>query len=216
MIGLLDRRRCVLVLALTLLGECTGCSGLSKPYPEKSLHAISVGDPPASPKAATQDVLRVERMNVAKPFDGTPFVYKVGRSQFTTDYYAGFVSSPDINLGGELSSWLSRAGLYSSVISGSSVADYRWSLESNITELYGDYSTPKPSAVLAVKFFLIDNADGHQRIRFQKLYSETEPLSSANPDELVQGWNKAYGRILSVLVKDLSRLPETDTTASGS
>src|SRR2546430_9364078 len=116
-----------------------GCGSLSKPYPEKNLHVLSVGEPPTAVQSQAAGVLRIEAMRIAKPFDATTFVYKVGRSEFTTDYYAGFLSTPDRILGAELDSWLAHSGLYSSVITGNSSANYRWVLESNILSLYGDY-----------------------------------------------------------------------------
>lgn len=199
----------IALLSLMLLAA-VGCS-LSKPYPDKSLHAISVHDSPAKVKLPTKAVLRIEAVHVAKPFDDSTFVYKVGQSEFRSDYYAGFITTPEALLGAELTSFLSRSGLYTSVVEGSSIADARWMLESNVTALYGDYSGSKPAAVMTIGFFLLDS---HQSIRFQHVYSETEPLADKNPPELIEGWNKAYGRILQALLKDLAEVQKADVAAN--
>ncbi|HSZ56796.1 MAG TPA: ABC-type transport auxiliary lipoprotein family protein [Tepidisphaeraceae bacterium] len=201
-------------MMVLLLGWGVGCGSLSKPFPNKSLYGISAGDPPEAAKAARPEALMVERTRVAQPYADASFVYKTGPSQFKMDYYNGFAATPDHLFGGELANWLSRSGLYSSVVTAGSVVDYRWSLESNITELYGDYTQNPASVVIEARFFLVNQAAGAFTVKFQKTYRETEPLSGRGADELVEGWNKAYRRILTALVSDLAQVPPGDGTAS--
>ena len=149
----------------------------------------------------------VKRMRVNRQYADANFVYKTGSSQFKTDYYAGFIATPDHVFGGELAKWLSQSALYSSVITAGSAADYQWSLESNISELYGDYTQNPPTAVIEAKFFLIGESDGPLAIKFQKTYRQAESLSGPGPDKLVDGWNRAYRAILTSLVNDLAQVP---------
>jgi uncharacterized lipoprotein YmbA len=205
-----------LLVQLSMLGLLmvwgVGCS--SQPYPNKSLYGISAGDPPEAAQAATPEVLMVERVRVAQPYADATFVYKTGPSDLKRDYYNGFAATPDHLFGAELADWLSQSGLYSSVLTAGSVADYQWSLESNITELYGDYTQNPPTAVIAARFFLVNQTRGAFTIKFQKTYRETEPLSGPGADNLVEGWNKAYREILTSLVNDLAQVPPGDSTAS--
>ena len=194
---------CAIAMVASLL-LCGGCGSLSKPYPEKSLYAIDLGELPAPEKSQETRVLRVDDVHVAKPFDGLAFVYQVSNSQFTTDYYNGFITSPDRIFSGALVDWLARSGLYSSVINGDSSADYQLTLETNVTQLYGDYSaTGAPAAVIEAKFFLIDQTGGNYNIIFQKAYRHSEPMSAASPTELIRGWGKGYRNILTSLSEDL-------------
>jgi uncharacterized lipoprotein YmbA len=189
-----------------------GCDSFSKPYPDKSLYGISAGDLPQLSDGPRHEVLMVNRMRVDRQYADANFVYRTGASQFKTDYYAGFFATPDHVFGGELANWLSQSGLYSSVITAGSAADYQWSLESNITELYGDYTQNPPKAVIEAKFFLIGEAGGALAIKFQKTYRQTEPLSGLGADKLVDGWNKAYREILTSLVNDLAQVPPAEST----
>ena len=200
------------MLAL-LLGWGVGCGSLSQPYPNKSLFGISAGDPPAATQPARPEVLMVQRTRVAQPYADASFVYKTG-SEFKMDYYNGFAATPDQLFGGALANWLSRSGVYSSVVTAGSVVDYQWSLESNITELYGDYTQNPATAVIEARFFLINQLRGDFTIKFQKTYRQTEPLSGAGAEKLVDGWNKAYREILTALVNDLAHVPPGDGPAS--
>jgi uncharacterized lipoprotein YmbA len=197
-----------------LLTWGAGCGSLSKPYPNKSLYGISAGDPPQSTQPPRPEVLMVQRVRVAEPYANATFVYQTGPSQFKMDYYNGFIATPDQLFGGELASWLARSGLYSSVITSGSMAAYQWSLESNMTELYGDYTQNPAHAVIEARFFLVNQSGGPFKIKFQKTYRQTVPLSGTGADKLVEGWNKAYREILTSLVNDLAQLPSGDRTAS--
>jgi uncharacterized lipoprotein YmbA len=208
---------CLLVQFLmmaSLLAWSAGCGSLSKPYPNKSLYGISAGDPPQSSQPPKPEVLMVQRTRVAQPYADATFVYKTGPSEFKMDYYNGFAATPDRLFGGELASWLSRSGLYSSVITSGSVADYQWSLESNITELYGDYTQDPGTAVIEARFFLVNQSGGAFKIKFQKTYRQAQPLSGPGADNLAEGWNKAYREILTSLVSDLSQIREDQPTPS--
>jgi cholesterol transport system auxiliary component len=205
------RTRLALLVGLMVIA---GCASLTKPYPGKNLYAISVGDPPATSAASGHGTLRVAVVRLAQPYDSLTFVYKIGDSKFTSDYYNGFIAPPDRMLTGELISWLSKSGLYSAVIGGGNSADSHLSIETEVSALYGDYSDPKsPSATLTARFFLIDSSGSSYRIVFQKLYTQTEPMANASPDELVKAWERAYRGILGSLVDDLKQLPAAESTA---
>jgi uncharacterized lipoprotein YmbA len=210
-LGSLLVQLCVMALPLAWVG---GCGSLSQPNPNKNLYGISAGDPPQAAQSPRPEVLMVQRTRVAQPYADVSFVYKIGPSELKRDYYNGFAVTPDHLFGGELANWLSRSGLYSSVVTAGSVASYQWSLESDITELYGDYTQNPPTAVIEARFFLVNQAGGSFVIKFQKTYRQTEPLSGPGADKLVEGWNKAYREILTSLVTDLAQVSQSSSTAS--
>jgi cholesterol transport system auxiliary component len=208
-----------IVVALTvLITGLSGCAGLTRPYPEKSMFAISAGDPPAASAAPVPAVLRVQSVRLAKPYDERTFVYRTGESAFTADYYNGFVAEPDRLLTGEVVGWLSRSGLFSAVVGGTSTVDYDLTLETNITTLCGDYSVKgSPKAVIEARCFLVREQGGVYTILFQKVYRESEPFSGDKPEQLVKGWGQALRRLLESLAVDLRAAapPASRPVASG-
>jgi ABC-type uncharacterized transport system auxiliary subunit len=153
-------------------------------------------------------VLRVETIRVARPFDSTTFVYKIGSSEYTHDYYNGFIVSPERIIASQLTDWLASSRIFASVIDGGSAADYQLSLESNVTALYGDYSKPKhPAAVIEIRFFMIDEREGRYRVVFEKTYRESEPVAGNKPQQLVDAWAVAYKRLLMALLEDMRQPP---------
>lgn len=194
-----------LALAASML-LAVGCNAFNKPYPTKSLHAIRIPDPAPANGTPLPGTIRIDRVRVAQPFDGSPFVYRIDESRYATDYYAGFVAAPSPLLTTAISNWMAKAGLFKSVLSGGTAADYQLLLETNVTAMYGSFQPKQqPAAVLEARFFVIDQTAGQFKIIFDKAYSQSEPLESKspNPDALIKAWNTAWEHMLTSLAADL-------------
>jgi len=199
-------KRAGLLLTCSVLA---GCISFSKPYPSKSLHGLHLGDPPASASPAGRAIIRVERAEIVEPFDGSAFVYRVGESTFTGDYYNGFVARPANLLTAELSAFLARSGVFSAVVSGDSVAEHRLALETRVTSMYGDYRPGrKPEAVVAAHFFVLDQAGGRSTVLFDRDYSLVTSIEQEGPGALIRAWETGWTRLLGQLVTDLSDAPQ--------
>jgi cholesterol transport system auxiliary component len=103
-----------------------------------------------------------------------------------------------------LEAWLNESGLFSAVVEPGSSAEYRYILEGQILELYGDYTNPQQAtAVIEADFVLVDDLEGAGKIVFKKQYSHTEPLTSFDTSALAEGWGRALRRMLIELTTDL-------------
>lgn len=222
----LGRMAAVTCLGLALLAG--GCASFERPYPDKFYYAIALEASPGPstgaigpsgaakvPSRQIAPILRVRSLRISKPFDATSFVYKVGESRFTTDYYHGFIAEPGRLLSGELLKWLTASGEFGSVVEESSTADYRLTLESCVSEMYGDYTDKRsPRAVMELRVFVIDDVPSSSKVIFQKTYRETQPLSDNTPEKLVRGWEDAYRRILTRFLSDLRASPDVADAGS--
>jgi len=195
-----------LLTTVSCLILCVGCGSLNKPYPEKNLHALHVASPSTDAASATQSkmVLRVDRVILAEPYSATTFIYQVGDSTFKSDYYNGFVAPPSRLLTGEVTGYLARAGLFRVVFSGESEAEFQFSLESNVTSMYGDYREGhQPAAVVTVRFFVIDQAKENFAVIFDKTYSQTTPIEGEGTDALIKTYETCWTNVLTQLAGDL-------------
>lgn len=214
--------RAARVAALTLTAVAclftASCASLSRPATDRQLYALDPGGPARPPDRNVRTVsadgpaLRVRRLHVANPYGGTAFVYRTAGGAFRTDYYNGFIAPPAELLTGALVDRLSRAGGFATVIDSTSSVPARYTLEGNVTAIFGDYADGKaPKAVVRMKVFVLDEQAGGSRLAFQKEYDATAPVRPASVPSLVDGWNRAIRSVLDQLEADLpSRLaPET-------
>lgn len=185
------------------------CKGIEQAYPNKKLYAINAGPStnPSGSAAEARGALRVRPVAVASPYDGVPFMYKVGESRFESDYYNNFVTSPRRLLTGEMVRRLGECGLFSTVTDAASIASSSLAMELNVTSLYGDYTNrASPAAVIEARAFLIKDEPTSDSVLFQKSYRVQEPCAADSPDALVAAWGKGYGKILDELISDLRRV----------
>ncbi len=194
-----------LCAALALVAAA-GCSSMSQPFPEKALFAIDAGQPDGPVADGCPYALRVRTLRVAEPFDGRAFVYRLGPSQYKTDYYNGFVGSPDQLLTGEMIGYLAESRLFAAVIDSAGEGDHQYVLDGSVSELCGDYAkVGSPRAVVAARIFLFDDRQAITRVVFQKVYRKEAPLDGATPEALAAGLGVAYGQLLAELTADLSK-----------
>ncbi len=205
--------RILITAVLVATGILAGCGALSKPYPQKTRYAImlppSTAPAPSTVPPRTTDSLCVRALVVNEPFDGLSLVYRTGPASFETDYYNTFVAPPDRLLTGAIDQFLSQSGVFAGVFRNETSSNCRYMLEGDVLGLYGDYTDrSKPVAVIKTRFFFIDDADAAATMLFVRQYERSEPLSSADPAALVDGWNKGMVAILQQLTSDMaSALP---------
>ena len=207
----------VLTAGVCLLAA--SCGPLSRPAADRQLFAIEpaarrADTPPRQPEvtsaaAAAAPALRVRRMQVARPYAGTGFVYRKAGGAFRSDYYNGFITPPAELLTSAVIDRLWNAGGFATVVDSTSAVPARYVLEGNVTALYGDYSDRNaPKAVIGMRLFVLDEHAKGSRLAFQKDYHAAVPIKAASASSLVSGWNQALDWILDQVEVDLpSRLP---------
>ena len=191
----------------------TSCGIVPQPAPVRALFTI---DPAESISPATKRssglnspkrdaaVLQVRRLRVASPYAGQAFVYRIGSSEFRTDYYNGFIASPDQLVTNSLIAWLSRSGPFESVVDMASGIPAQYVLEGSVTSLYGDYSNKTaPKAVMAISIFLLDDREASLQVIFKKDYGGAASIEPGSVDSLVKGWGAAFRQILEQMTADL-------------
>jgi uncharacterized lipoprotein YmbA len=204
--------------AVIAFGHLVSCSGLEPSG--KSLYAIDAGQP-APPRdaatAATHDPpLQVRRVNIAPPFDGLSLVSREADGTYAKDSYSEWIAPPEELFSTELVDWLSASGSFGSVVDGRSAAPHRYSLETCISSLYGDFQDPhKPRVVLTARVYLLDEAMGNRSIAYQNHYDISVPVTTASAQQLVLGSGRAYRQLLESLTQDLSAYRKTAVAVAG-
>lgn len=201
-----------------------GCADAFKaPYPAKAYFLIDPGHPDIDhtnapgkaiptalddsplPKRANGD-LKIRQFQVAEPYDGSAFVYKVGPNQYESDYYSAFFLTTGKMLSADARDWLNRSHLFAHVVDTSSGVRTPYLLDGNVSGFYADYTNrQKPVAVLEAQFFLLAEEDAGPAIVFARSYSTSAPITGRSPASAVDAWNQACRTLLEELTADLAR-----------
>lgn len=191
-------------LALCLTAACA--APLSRPAPERKLYNITAQRLESAAPATDKSVLKVRPMQVSPAYQGKELVYRLGETEFESDYYNSFFVQPAQNLTQLAEQWLARAGIFANVVDSTSQVTDTHLLEGMVNALYGDYrDRAAPKAVLEVQFFLLKNRNETYSVAFSKSYRKAVPFASGGKDAapLAAAYNQAMAEVLGELEKDL-------------
>ncbi len=191
---------------LVLAAAVAGCS-LKKQSPAKLRYLVEAKRS-GEPKTATgQATLRVRSLQIATPFEGRGFVYRNSDQNYETDFFREFLVAPQPMLTEQVRQWLGASGLFRAVLGPASKLDSTYSLEGNVTALYGDFrETAAAKAVLEIHFLLVNDQGPSPQIVFQKSLRQEAQPDDRSPDALVKAWGIALAKVLADLERDLAEV----------
>jgi cholesterol transport system auxiliary component len=195
----------VVVGAALIVSACS----IGRPIPTATTYSI---EPRAAavgvPRAPHPERLRVDRVRVAAAYDTSALVYRLTDVRYAADPYHALLADPGPMLGNRITDWLVDAGLFEAVDGPGGVAPAPWVLEATVTELYGDFEPggDNPTAVMSIRFTLVDEAGVRPRVAYERSLSKRIPLPHAAPEALVSGYGRALAEILIELTTELSQL----------
>ena len=190
----------VLLVVLAL----AACSAVTRPAPVRRTYLIE----PSSLQALAQarpGTLRVGQVNVAAPFRGKAFVYRLSDLRFETDFYVEFLVPPAVMLTEQTARSLARARPFARVSTPGGAADADWVLDGFAPALYADTrEAGKPAAELAITYYLAPANRPDQAPVWTREYRRHAPMHDSSPQAYAEALNAAFGEILAELVRDLA------------
>lgn len=198
---LISRKLAVLLFFLLLVG--LSCTSLSRQFPEKKFFLFEVPKEPIAGTIAQKGTsLKVRRFGISPRFDSKEFVYRKSEVVYESDFYNLFFISPATNLKEELVSFLVTKQIFEWDASTQSKMEPTHFLEANVQELYGDFRSKEPKAILKIEILLYTERNGGTQIISKKNYGREISIPKSDAEALAQGWNKGYAEILSEIALD--------------
>jgi cholesterol transport system auxiliary component len=198
----------ILVVSVGLLiAFACGC-GTPRAY-DYRYFILSVEHEAATPTATGADVLKIRNFRISDRYNRTELTYRTGEMSIESDYYRRYIVPPESLVTEETRRWLQAGNLFSQVLDATSRATASFSLEGNVSALYGDFRpefVPGPyKAIMEIQFVLIDERKADNTVVFHQSYRSEQPLAHAATDELIQGLNLALKDILTRMEADLKK-----------
>jgi len=192
---------CLFAVA-SFAGGCAGSSDRNEQH--FILEAVRQGGP-VQPVA--DGSLEVHRFSIDAAFMTKNLVYRLGEFKYEADYYRQFLVPPGTMIADRTRDWLADSGLFRIVLPVGSRIVPTYTLEGNVTALYGDFADETaPSAVMEIRVFLLENAGGQEKVVFSETYRATAPVSSRATDDFIDALNRSLMEILIRLEADLQEV----------
>lgn len=190
-----------MLVALVTLSGCSSTENYSKKY-----YVLDAARPSESSRKQTDFVLDVSRLTIDSAFSGSGLMYRIGDSEYESDFYNEFLASPSAMITDTMRNWLSMSRLFKRVLDPGSLIDPTHIIEGNITALYGDFrKSSSPRATIEVRLFLLETETGEDPLPiFGKTYTSSIDIESEDPEGLVEALGRCLEKILSTLESDLA------------
>ncbi|MEN6335176.1 MAG: ABC-type transport auxiliary lipoprotein family protein [Phycisphaerales bacterium] len=193
---------CLCLLGIGLVAG--GCSSVSPQQEDRYLlEVVRPGEPLPT---IVNGSLEVQRFSVNAAFTARNFVYRLDQFKYETDYYRQFLIAPSAMITEQTRNWLARSGLFTEVLPTGSRVVPDYTLEGNVTSLYGDFSNESsPAAVIEVRLFLLNNVRGNENVVFTQIYRAAVPMQDRTAQAFVAALNQGFADILGRLEADLQK-----------
>ncbi len=191
-----------LALGLVVVGMA-GCAGLSRVAPKQFL--LNPGEPPSFAAMRTGGSVAVNYVDVALPYSGSGFAYEISAYQWENDPYNGFLVAPSQMMTEIVRKWVAESALYGSVAVAGDPSGQDWRIRATVSELYGDFKSIAPRAMLKLEVRVFRNDGGKAVLVSSNTYAQEVPIERRTPEALVAGWNDGLRQALLAMSSDLAR-----------
>jgi ABC-type uncharacterized transport system auxiliary subunit len=200
----------ILALSALVIGGC-GQGSYGKEY-----YILDVIRNAGPSEVKGDETLEVRRFNIGAAFASRNMIYRLGQFQYEPDYYHQFLIAPATMVTEETRHWLADSGLFKQVLPSASQVTPTYSLQGIITALYGDFTDKAtPTAVVRIRFFLMQHQNGGDTIIFSQAYKAAAPLPDRTGRALIDAFSKDMVDILTHFEADLGKFLSGKTEGSG-
>lgn len=171
---------------------------------DKRHYILEASRPDAPVEASSDAVLEVRRFAIDAAFADKGLVYRRDEFVYESDFYHEFLVTPAVMVTERTRLWLARSGLFQRVLTLGSRVQPDYTLEGDITALYGDFrDQAAPQAVMELHCFLLAKDDPDKTVVWGNVYKASVPLDGETADALVQAFDRCLVQILERLEQDL-------------
>ncbi|WP_246052115.1 ABC-type transport auxiliary lipoprotein, LBF_0736 family [Leptospira idonii] len=191
----------IVLFSMFFIGNCFG---VTKSFPEKRYFLIEAGPFSATYHPPKGSSLKLRRFAISQKFEGKEFVYRKDNVNYESDFYHSFFIPPSSNLKEEIVKGLIKQKNFEWDGAAQTRVDPTHFAEVNVQQLYGDFRSNQPAAVMEIEFLFYSEKDGNTQILLRKTFTKTVSIQKKEPEALVLGWNDALTQILNELGAELS------------
>lgn len=187
-----------------LAALCSGCAS-RRTYAKQEF--VLEATRPASPARQPHEVvLAVRDFTVNPVYEGRGLIYRRSESKYEADFYNEFLVAPHVLLSSQTRNWLSRSGMFKTVLDPGSLVEPTHVLEGNVLALYGNFrDRDLPQAVIQIRIFLIAGTRSQPKVIFTRDYQASQEAQARTPDALVTAFDECLVQILSALEEDVGK-----------
>lgn len=146
-------------------------------------------------------IIRLMPASIAPEFSSSFFIYRVSNTEYLTDPYRRFLTSPKLEINQYLEKELSLHYKKGSIISLDNLENEDFILQEKITAIYADYREKgKPKAVTSIQFTLYEMKEGKMNQIFSKEITKETEIQANDSTSLLNGYKENIEKMSQEIV----------------
>lgn len=188
----------MLICVICSIGLISSCVSVKHVERKQYLLNVKTKEIPHTPSKAFD--LEIYQTTAIAPFDQLSFLYRISDTQYTTDYYHSFITSPTQQLTQLFANYLYATQHIKQLPAKSH--DYK--VYSKLTKLYADYRDRNhPKATVAMHILLVKKSASAQKVLLSKNFQVDVPINEKNSESLLNAWNIAVTKLLRIEAREI-------------
>jgi len=158
---------------------------------------------PAAPQAVRFAAIKIGTFRTLPPFDARTFIVRRSDGECVGDFYNGWVAAPNDLIRAQTARYLTESKLFADVYDASSSVCPPLVLEGVVSELSLDYKEAQPTAVVTLRFLVLDNRASTFTVLFSAEKTGRAPFEPADKAAPAQAFGQAFTQALGALAQAL-------------
>lgn len=192
------------IFSLILVGFGIGCVGITKTFPEKKYFLIEASETKKISSIPKPYTFLIRKVSISQKFEGKEFVYRRDNVNYESDFYHAFFIPPATNIREEISKAFLSTNLFEWDASLHSNSQITHNVEIYISQLYGDFRTKSPVAILDFDIVVYSDIENRSSPIYRNTFTQSISIKEQSPEALAHGWNEGLQKSISMLTAELS------------
>jgi ABC-type uncharacterized transport system auxiliary subunit len=182
-----------------------GCAGVKNSPPKMNYYTLEYAAPQITGHQPLPSVIRVERFQVAPPYNSNQIIYKEKAFKRDAYVYHKWRSHPADMVTYFLARDLQQSTLFKAVFPPDSRHFASYVLDGTVDEILEQDVADRTQAILSVSITLLaaNEIDASKKILFQKRYSQKQDCRRKNPRSLAESMSVAMARLSQEIITDI-------------
>ena len=159
---------------------------------------------PAAPLDTRFAALKVRAFRTLPPFDASTFIVRRAGNEYVRDYYNTWVAAPNDLVRCQTVRHLEQSRLFSSIYDASSGTLPPLGLEGVVSELFLDFTGPKPAAVVTLRLQILDERSPSYSVLFSDEKSGRAEFDASDRNAPAVAFGAALTQALEALTQALA------------
>jgi len=194
-----------LLFSILALAGCISSDSQRNAVNQKKSYALEAATPLSPLLSPRFGHLKILSFKSQPPFEANNLVVKRANGETVMDYYTTWIAAPHELIRVQTMSYLRKTGLFKAIYDSASGSIAQAGLEGTVEQILLDCRTDKPTAVITLRFNIIDEAASDFTMLWSTEATGRAEIEPNGPLAIINAFDKALTKALEQTTRELEK-----------